>query len=196
EIVFPAAILQAPFFDINADPAVNYGAIGAVIGHEMGHGFDDQGSKSDWAGIQQNWWTDADRARFEIRVKTLGAQYNGFCPLDKVCVNGALTMGENIGDLGGLSMAYTAYKLSLDGKPAPIIDGLTGDQRFFLSWAQVWKSKYRDETLVNQIKSDPHSPGMYRANGPLRNFDPWYAAFDVKPGDKMYLPPEQRVSIW
>ncbi len=196
EIVFPAAILQAPFFDINADPAVNYGAIGAVIGHEMGHGFDDQGSKSDWAGIQQNWWTDEDRARFETRVKALGAQYDAFCPLDKVCVNGALTMGENIGDLGGLSMAYTAYKLSLDGKQAPVIDGLTGDQRFFLAWAQVWKSKYRDETLVNQIKSDPHSPGMYRANGPLRNFDPWYAAFDVKPGDKMYLPPDQRVRIW
>lgn len=196
EIVFPAAILQAPFFDLNADPAVNYGAIGAVIGHEMGHGFDDQGSKSDWAGIQRKWWTDEDRARFETRVTALGAQYNAFCPLDKVCVNGALTMGENIGDLGGLSMAYTAYKLSLDGKPAPVIDGLTGDQRFFLAWAQVWKTKYRDETLVNQIKSDPHSPGMYRANGPLRNFDPWYAAFDVKPGDKLYLPPDQRVRIW
>lgn len=196
EIVFPAAILQAPFFDINADPAVNYGAIGAVIGHEMGHGFDDQGSKSDSEGIQRNWWTDEDRARFETRVKALGAQYDAYCPLDKVCVNGALTMGENIGDLGGLSMAYTAYKLSLNGKPAPVIDGLTGDQRFFLAWAQVWKAKYRDETLVNQIKSDPHSPGMYRANGPLRNFDPWYAAFNVKPGDKMYLPPEQRVRIW
>lgn len=196
EIVFPAAILQAPFFDVNADPAVNYGAIGAVIGHEMGHGFDDQGSKSDWQGIQQNWWTDEDRARFETRVKALGAQYDAFCPLDKVCVNGALTMGENIGDLGGLSMAYTAYHLSLDGKPAPVIDGLTGDQRFFMAWAQVWKAKYRDETLVGQIKSDPHSPAMYRANGPLRNFDAWYAAFNVKPGDKMYLPPEQRVRIW
>ncbi|MGV8923841.1 MAG: M13 family metallopeptidase, partial [Thermomonas sp.] len=193
EIVFPAAILQAPFFDVNADPAVNYGAIGAVIGHEMGHGFDDQGSKSDWEGIQQNWWTDADRARFETRVKALGAQYDAFCPLEKVCVNGALTMGENIGDLGGLSMAYTAYHLSLKGKPAPVIDGLTGDQRFFMAWAQVWKAKYREETLVNQIKSDPHSPAMYRANGPVRNFDPWYAAFNVKPGDKMYLPPEQRV---
>ncbi len=196
EIVFPAAILQAPFFDVNADPAVNYGAIGAVIGHEMGHGFDDQGSKSDWQGIQQNWWTDADRARFETRVKALGAQYDAFCPLEKVCVNGALTMGENIGDLGGLSMAYTAYHLSLKGKPAPVIDGTTGDQRFFMAWAQVWKAKYRDETLVNQIKSDPHSPAMYRANGPLRNFDAWYTAFNVKPGDKMYLPPEQRVRIW
>ena len=196
EIVFPAAILQAPFFDVNADPAVNYGAIGAVIGHEMGHGFDDQGSKSDWAGIQQNWWTDEDRARFETRVKALGAQYDAFCPLEKVCVNGALTMGENIGDLGGLSMAYTAYHLSLKGKPAPVIDGMTGDQRFFMAWAQVWKAKYREETLVNQIKSDPHSPAMYRANGPLRNFDAWYTAFNVKPGDKMYLPPEQRVRIW
>ncbi len=196
EIVFPAAILQAPFFDVNADPAVNYGAIGAVIGHEMGHGFDDQGSKSDWEGIQQNWWTDEDRARFETRVKALGAQYDAFCPLEKVCVNGALTMGENIGDLGGLSMAYTAYHLSLKGKPAPVIDGLTGDQRFFMAWAQVWKAKYREETLVNQIKADPHSPAMYRANGPVRNFDPWYAAFNVKPGDKMYLPPEQRVRIW
>jgi len=196
EIVFPAAILQPPFFDAHADAAVNYGAIGAVIGHEMGHGFDDQGSKSDWQGIQQNWWTDADRANFETRVKALGAQYNQFCPLDKICVNGSLTMGENIGDLGGLSMAYTAYKLSLKGKEAPVIDGLTGDQRFFMAFAQVWKTKYRDEALVNQIKSDPHSPAMYRANGPVRNFDPWYAAFDVKPGDKMYLPPEARVRIW
>ena len=196
EIVFPAAILQPPFFDADADAAVNYGAIGAVIGHEMGHGFDDQGSKSDWQGIQQNWWTDADRANFEARVKALGAQYNRFCPLDKICVNGALTMGENIGDLGGLSMAYTAYHLSLQGKEAPILNGLTGDQRFLLAFAQVWKTKYRDEALVNQIKSDPHSPAMFRANGPVRNFDPWYKAFDVKPGDKLYLPPEERVRIW
>ncbi len=196
EIVFPAAILQAPFFDLNADPAVNYGGIGAVIGHEMGHGFDDQGSKSDFAGIQRNWWTDADRAGFEQRTKALGAQYDAFCPLEGTCVNGALTMGENIGDLGGISMAYTAYKLSLGGKPAPVIDGLTGDQRFFLAWAQIWKGKYRDEALLNLIKTNPHSPVMYRANGPLRNFDPWYQAFGVKPGDAMYLPPEQRVRIW
>ena len=196
EIVFPAGILQPPFFDVNADPAVNYGAIGAVIGHEMGHGFDDQGSKSDFAGIQRNWWTDEDRARFEQLTKALGAQYAAYCPLPGQCVNSALTMGENIGDLGGVSMAYTAYKLSLGGKPAPVIDGLTGDQRFFLSWAQVWKGKYRDEALLNQIKTNTHSPGMYRANGPLRNFDPWYRAFDVKPGDAMYLPPEQRVRIW
>jgi putative endopeptidase len=196
EVVFPAAILQPPFFDVNADPAVNYGGIGAVIGHEMGHGFDDQGSKSDFAGIQRQWWTDADRANFDVKVKNLGAQYNTYCPLPGQCVNGALTMGENIGDLGGLSMAYTAYKLSLNGKPAPVIDGLTGDQRFFLAWAQVWKGLYRDEALVNQLKSDPHSPPNVRINGPVRNLDEWYAAFDVKPGDKLYLPPEQRVRIW
>ena len=196
EIVFPAAILQAPFFDLNADPAVNYGGIGAVIGHEMGHGFDDQGSKSDYAGVQRNWWTDADRAGFEQRTKALGAQYNAFCPLPGQCVNGALTMGENIGDLGGVSMAYTAYQLSLGGKPAPVIDGVSGDQRFFLSWAQVWKSKYRDEALLNLIKTNPHSPGQYRAYGPLRNFDPWYQAFDVKAGDKLYVAPDQRVRIW
>ncbi|GAB3093062.1 M13 family metallopeptidase [Lysobacter terrae] len=196
EIVFPAAILQPPFFDLNADPAVNYGAIGAVIGHEMGHGFDDQGSKSDFAGIQRNWWTDSDRTNFEQRTKALGAQYDGFCPIEGTCVNGALTMGENIGDLGGVSMAYTAYQLSLKGKPAPVIDGLSGDQRFFLAWGQVWKGKYRDEALVNLIKTNPHSPTQYRANGPLRNFDPWYQAFDVKPGDAMYVAPEQRVRIW
>ena len=196
EIVFPAAILQAPFFDLNADPAVNYGGIGAVIGHEMGHGFDDQGSKSDFAGIQRNWWTEADRSNFEKRTTALGAQYDAFCPLEGQCVNGALTMGENLGDLGGISMAYTAYQLSLDGKPAPLIDGVSGDQRFFLAFGQIWKGKYRDEALLNLIKTNPHSPGQYRANGPVRNFDAWYAAFDVKPGDALYLPPEQRVRIW
>jgi putative endopeptidase len=196
EIVFPAAILQPPFFDVNADPAVNYGGIGAVIGHEMGHGFDDQGSKSDADGIQRNWWSDEDRARFDARTKALGAQYNSYCPLPGQCVNGGLTMGENLGDLGGLSMAYTAYQLSLKGKPAPVIGGLTGDQRFYLAWAQVWRGKYRDEALLNLIKTNPHSPSMYRANGPLRNIDAWYKAFNVKPGDAMYLPPEQRVRIW
>jgi putative endopeptidase len=196
EIVFPAGILQPPFFDVNADPAVNYGAIGGVIGHEMGHGFDDQGSKSDYAGIQRNWWTDEDRKRFEARTKALVAQYNAYCPLQGHCVNGQLALGENIGDLGGLSMAYTAYKLSLGGKEAPVIDGLTGDQRFFLAWAQVWKSKYRDEAMINQVKVGPHSPPQYRINGPLRNLDEWYKAFNVKPGDKLYLPPEQRVRIW
>ena len=196
EIVFPAGILQPPFFDVSADPAVNYGAIGGVIGHEMGHGFDDQGSKSDYAGIQRNWWTDEDRARFDTRTKALGAQYATYCPLEGQCVNGQLTMGENIGDLGGLSMAYTAYKLSLKGKEAPVIDGLTGDQRFFLAWAQVWKSKAREETILNRLKTDSHSPPQYRINGPLRNLNEWYKAFDVKPGDKLYLPPEQRVRIW
>ena len=196
EVVFPAAILQAPFFDVNADPAVNYGGIGAVIGHEMGHGFDDQGSKSDFAGIQRKWWSDADRARFETKVSALGKQFDSYCPLPGQCINGKLTMGENIGDLGGLSMAYTAYHLSLHGKPAPVIDGLSGDQRFFLAWAQVWKSKYRDEALVNQMKSDPHSPGMYRISGPLRNLNEWYEAFGVKPGDKLYVAPAERVRIW
>ncbi len=196
EIVFPAAILQPPFFDVNADPAVNYGAIGAVIGHEMGHGFDDQGSKSDHAGIQRNWWTDADRKRFEERTRALGVQYSSYCPLEGHCVNGQLSMGENIGDLGGLSMAYTAYQLSLNGKKAPEIDGLSGDQRFFMAWAQVWKSKYRDEAMINQVKVGPHSPPRYRINGPLRNLNEWYQAFDVKPGDQLYLKPKDRVRIW
>ncbi len=196
EIVFPAAILQPPFFDVHADPAVNYGAIGGVIGHEMGHGFDDQGSKSDYAGIQRNWWTEEDRQRFEERTKALGAQYSKYCPLDGHCVNGQLAMGENIGDLGGLSMAYTAYKLSLGGKEAPVIDGLTGDQRFFLAWAQIWKSKYRDEAMINQVRLGPHSPPQYRINGVVRNLDEWYRAFDVKEGDALYLKPEERVRIW
>jgi predicted metalloendopeptidase len=196
EVVFPAAILQPPFFDVHADAAVNYGAIGAVIGHEMGHGFDDQGSKSDFAGIQRQWWTDEDRARFDVRTKALGAQFSTYCPFEGQCVNGQLTMGENIGDLGGLSMAYTAYHLSLDGKPAPVIDGLTGDQRFFLAWAQVWKAKYRDEATINQIKSDPHSPPQYRINGPVRNLDAWYEAFGVKAGDKLFVPADKRVRIW
>jgi putative endopeptidase len=175
---------------------VNYGGIGAVIGHEMGHGFDDQGSKSDFAGIQRQWWTDEDRARFDARTKALGEQYSKFCPLEGACVNGKLSMGENIGDLGGLSMAYSAYQLSLDGKAAPVIDGLTGDQRFFLAWAQVWKSKYRDEAMLNQVKTGPHSPPQYRINGPVRNLSEWYGAFDVKEGDKLYLAPADRVRVW
>jgi predicted metalloendopeptidase len=196
EIVFPAAILQAPFFDVNADPAVNYGGIGAVIGHEMGHGFDDQGSKSDWAGIQRNWWTDADRANFQKKVDALGAQFDSYCPIEKTCVNGKLTMGENIGDLGGLSMAYTAYHLSLDGKEAPVIDGMTGDQRFFAAWAQVWKSKFRDEALVNLINTNPHSPPQYRINGPMRNLNEWYQAYDVQADSKLFVAPDKRVRIW
>ncbi len=196
EIVFPAAILQPPFFDVNADPAVNYGAIGGVIGHEMAHGFDDQGSRSDWQGIQRNWWTDEDRARFDARTKALVEQFNQFCPLEGHCVNGQLALGENIGDLGGLSMAYTAYRMSLGGQEAPILEGLTGDQRFFLAWAQIWKSKAREEAIINQVRVGPHSPPQFRINGPLRNLDAWYEAFDVQPGDALYLPKEQRVRIW
>ena len=196
EIVFPAAILQAPFFDPNADPAVNYGGIGAVIGHEMGHGFDDQGSKSDGNGEQRNWWTDSDLAAFKERADVLVGQFNEFEPLPGLNVNGQLTLGENIGDLTGLTMAYAAYKKSLKGQEAPIIDGLTGDQRFFLSYGQIWQRKFREEALRNRVKTDPHSPGEYRANGIVRNFDQWYEAFDVQPGDALYLPPEKRVKIW
>ncbi|MGD8325785.1 MAG: M13-type metalloendopeptidase [Sphingomonadales bacterium] len=196
EIVFPAAILQPPFFDVNADPAVNYGGIGAVIGHEIGHGFDDQGSKSDGDGILRNWWTDADLEGFKARTDALVAQYDAFEPLPGEHVNGRLTLGENIGDLGGLTIAYEAYKLSLGGKEAPVIDGYTGDQRFFMSWAQVWRRLYREETLSNRLKTDPHSPSEQRTNGIVRNIDAWYDAFGVGEEDEMYLPPEERVSIW
>jgi len=198
EIVFPAAILQPPFFNLSSDPAVNYGAIGGVIGHEMGHGFDDQGAKSDGTGNLRDWWTPADKAAFKVLQDKLAAQYDAFCPFDqgKTCVNGRLTMGENIGDLGGLSLAYRAYKLSLNGKPAPVIDGYTGDQRFFLAWAQVWRSKVREAQARQYLVTDPHSPPQYRVNGVVRNFDEWYKAFGVKPGDALYLPPEQRVRIW
>ncbi len=196
EIVFPAAILQAPFFDPNADMAVNYGGIGAVIGHEMGHGFDDQGRKSDGTGMLRDWWTETDAKAFDERAAKLGKQYDQFEPLEGHHVNGELTMGENIGDLGGINFAYTAYKLSLKGKEAPVIDGFTGDQRLFMSWAQIWRGKMRDESLINRLTTDPHSPGQYRANGIVRNIDAWYDAFDVKEGDAMYLPPEERVTIW
>lgn len=198
EIVFPAGILQQPFFGLTADPAVNYGGIGAVIGHEMGHGFDDQGSKSDGTGMLRNWWTDADRAAFDKLGDALVAQYNAFCPLGEgqPCVNGRLTLGENIGDLGGLSVAYRAYKMSLNGKEAPVIDGLTGDQRFFLGWAQVWRAQQRPETALQRLRTDPHSPEEYRTNGIVRNFDEWYKAFNVTPDDDLYLPPEQRIRIW
>lgn len=195
EIVFPAAILQAPFFDPNADPAVNYGAIGAVIGHEMGHGFDDQGSKSDANGIQTNWWTDADRAAFEAKTAKLVEQYSAYEPIEGNHVNGQNSLGENIGDVGGIAMAYHAYKLSLNGKEAPVIDGLTGDQRFFLSWAQVWREKRTEESMLNQLRAGTHAPGRYRALAP-RNHDAWYEAFDVKPDHALYLAPEDRVSIW
>ena len=198
EIVFPAAILQQPFFGLTADAAVNYGGIGGVIGHEMGHGFDDQGSKSDGTGMLRNWWTDADRSAFDSLTDALVAQYDAFCPLDdgETCVNGRLTLGENIGDLGGLSLAYRAYKLSLGGKEDKVIDGLTGDQRFFLAWAQVWRSAQREESLRQRLRTDPHSPEEYRVNGIVRNMDEWYKAFNVTPDDALYLPPEQRVHIW
>jgi putative endopeptidase len=198
EIVFPAAILQPPFFNLSADPAVNYGAIGAVIGHEMGHGFDDQGAKSDGAGNLRDWWTPQDKAAFEALTGKLVGQYDAFCPFDegKTCVNGQLTLGENIGDLGGLSLAYRAYHLSLHGREAPVIDGYTGDQRFFLAFAQIWRGKVREQMARQFLVTDPHSPPEYRVNGIVRNFDEWYRAFDVQPGDKLYLPPDQRIRIW
>ncbi|MXO86707.1 M13 family peptidase [Altererythrobacter aurantiacus] len=198
EIVFPAAILQQPFFGPNADPAVNYGGIGAVIGHEMGHGFDDQGAKYDATGTLRNWWAESDLEKFTELGNMLAEQYDSYCPYDEgeTCVNGRFTLGENIGDVGGLSMAYRAYRLSLDGKEAPVIDGLTGDQRFFLAWAQVWRSMQREETGRQRLLTDPHSPETYRVNGAVRNHDAWYKAFNVTPDDELYLPPEERVSIW
>ena len=196
EIVFPASILQPPFFDMRADDAVNYGAIGAVIGHEIGHGFDDKGSQSDGDGNLRDWWTAEDRAAFKARTDKLVKQFNGYAPLPGYNVNGELTLGENIGDNAGLSIGYKAYKLSLAGKPAPVIDGLTGDQRFFMGFGQVWRSKMREAQQINQVKTDPHSPGQFRANGTVSNMPEFYEAFNVKPGDKMYLPPEDRVIIW
>ena len=196
EIVFPAAILQPPFFDAEAEAAVNYGAIGGVIGHEMGHGFDDQGAKSDAKGVLRTWWAPADVDAFQKSTQVLVDQYSTFEPLPGIKVNGKLTLGENIGDIGGMNVAYEAYKLSLEGKPAEVISGYTGDQRFFLGWGQVWRTLYRDAALRNQVMSDPHSPGMYRVNGVVRNIDAWYGAFGVKEGDALYLPPEKRVRIW
>jgi putative endopeptidase len=166
------------------------------MGHEIGHGFDDQGSKYTGHGALENWWTDADRANFETRVTALGAQYDSYEGLPGLHVNGRLTMGENIGDLSGLSIALRAYHLALGGKPAPVLDGFTGDQRFFLAIAQVWRGKYRDGAMRQQVLSNPHSPPHWRVVGPTRNIDAWYAAFDVKPGDRYYLPPDQRVRIW
>ena len=196
QITFPAAILQPPFFDPNADPAVNYGAIGAVIGHEMGHGFDDQGREFDETGKIRNWWTPETNKKFVEQTKRFGAQYNAFCPLEGVCVNGQLTMGENIGDLGGLEMTYTAYKLSLGGKDTPVLDGFTGDQRFFLAHAQVWRAIQRDDDLRNLVLTNPHAPPAARGTIPERNMDAWYAAFGVKEGDKLFIKAEERVRIW
>ncbi len=196
QITFPAAILQPPFFDLEADEAVNYGAIGAVIGHEIGHGFDDKGSTFDGDGALRNWWTDEDRDEFEKRTGTLVDQFDAYKVFDDLHVNGEFTLGENIGDLGGLSIALKAYKMSLNGAEAPIIDGYTGEQRVFLGWAQVWRRKYRDEELRRRIAVDPHSPAEFRVNGIVRNVPEFYTAFDVKEGDALYLPPDERVKIW
>ncbi len=198
EIVFPAAILQPPFFDPKADMAVNYGGIGGVIGHEITHGFDDQGRKSDGDGVLRDWWAPEDAAKFEVQAAKLGAQYEAFnLPgLPGLHIIGRLTMGENIGDLGGILLGLDAYHISLNGKPAPVIDGFTGDQRVFLGWAQVWRTIQRTDALRQQVTTDPHSPGMIRAFAPLRNVDAWYAAFDVKEGDANYVKPEDRVRIW
>jgi putative endopeptidase len=196
EIVFPAAILQPPFFGPNADMAINYGGIGGVIGHEMTHGFDDQGRKSDGHGVLADWWQPQDAERFRAEAAKLGAQYDGYAVAPGVNVKGGLTMGENIADLGGILLALDAYRASLHGAPAPVLDGTTGDQRVFLGWAQVWRSKSRPDALKRQTTSDPHAPAQFRVDGPLRNVDAWYDAFGVKPGDRLYLRPEERVRIW
>ena len=200
QITFPAGILQAPFFDPDADPAINYGAIGAVIGHEIGHGFDDQGRRYDAEGRLRDWWTAETNERFIERSDGLVAQYNEFCPFEELCVNGRLALGENIGDLGGMQMAYTAWRnyveANYEGGEAPVIDGFTGDQRFFLAWAQVWRTMYRDDALRAQLVNGPHSPGMYRINGVVRNIDAWYDAFGVTEEHELYIAPEDRVSIW
>ena len=196
EIVFPAAILQPPFFNAAADDAVNYGGIVAVIGHEIGHGFDDSGSQSDAMGNLRNWWTAEDRAAFSAKTKVLISQYDAISPLPGYNINGSLTLGENIGDNSGLAVAYKAYRRSLGGKTSPVIDGFSGEQRVFLGWAQVWRGKARDDALIVLLKTDSHSPGEARGNATLKNQPGFYEAFNVKAGDKMYLPPEQRVTIW
>jgi len=196
EIIFPAAILQPPFFDLNAEDAINYGAIGAGIGHEIGHGFDDKGSAFDGDGVLRNWWTDEDRAEFEKRTGKLVEQYNAFQAFDDLSVNGEFTLGENIGDLGGISIGLLAYQMSLEGAESPVIDGFTGVQRVFLGFGQIWNGKYRDEALRLLIATNPHAPGRYRANGPVRNLPEFYEAFDVKESDALYLAPEERVKIW
>ena len=196
EIVFPAAMLQPPFFDVTVDDALNYGAIGSVIGHEISHGFDDQGRRYDGHGNLNDWWAPADNEEFTNRAKQFGAQYEASSPLPGTHVNSGLTMGENIADLAGVAMAHRAYKISLKGKPAPVIDGYTGDQRFFIGWAQGWARKYRDDELRRRLLTDPHSPSEYRTNIIVSDLPEFYAAFDVKPGDKMYRAPAERVKIW
>lgn len=196
EIVFPAAILQPPFFDAKVENAANYGGIGAVIGHEIGHGFDDQGSTFDGDGVLRNWWTPSDLAAFKQKTGALVAQYNDFKVFPDLNVNGEFTQGENIGDLGGLSIAIKAYKMSLEGKASPVLDGFTGEQRVLLGWAQCWLDKTREEALRNQIATDPHSPAKFRVNGVVRNIPEFYTAFNIQPTDSLYLAPEKRVKIW
>ena len=196
DIVFPAGILQPPIFDAHADPAMNYGAVGGVIGHELTHGFDDEGRKIDADGALRDWWTAEDAKAFEARAQQLGAQYSAFEPLPGLHINGELTMGENIADLGGLTLALDAYHESLHGKPAPVLDGFSGDQRVFLGWAQAWRGKVRDDAVRRQVVSDPHSPRQFRVNGPVRNLDAWYELFGVKPTEKLYIAPDARVRIW
>ncbi|WP_396184940.1 M13 family metallopeptidase [Flavobacterium sp.] len=196
EIVFPAAILQPPFFDLKAEDAINYGGIGAVIGHEIGHGFDDQGSTFDGDGVMRNWWTPKDLAAFKLKTGALVAQYSAFKVFPDLNLNGEFTLGENIGDLGGLSIAIKAYKMSLDGKESPVLDGFTGEQRVFIGWGQSWLDKTREEALRNQVASDEHSPAKFRVNGVVRNIPEFYSAFNIKPTDSLYLAPEKRVKIW
>jgi len=196
EIVFPAAILQPPFFNAAADDAVNYGAIGAVIGHEIGHGFDDQGSKYDGDGNLVSWWTQDDRRKFEAKTRQLIRQYSKYEPVPGFRVNGELTVGENLADLGGVTIAYQAYQLSLGSKPAPVMDGLTGDQRFFMGWAQAWRTKYREQSLINMVKTDPHSPAQYRCNGVLSNLPAFHEAFGIGEGDAMFKSADERVKVW
>ncbi len=196
EVVFPAGILQPPFFNMKADDAVNYGAIGSVIGHEITHGFDDQGSKSDGDGNLRNWWTAQDRKNFEKRAEKLVKQYSSYVVLDTMHLNGKLTLGENIADLGGVTISYHAYHRALKGKPAPVLDGFTGDQRFFIGWAQIWKRKYRKDELRRRLLTDPHSPSRFRVNGVVVNVPEFYTAFHVTPKDSLYLPPDKRVKIW
>ncbi|MCA1585349.1 MAG: M13 family metallopeptidase, partial [Acidobacteria bacterium] len=196
EIVFPAAILQPPFFDPQAEDAVNYGAIGGVIGHEMGHGFDDQGRRYDGNGRLRDWWTAQDAEEYTKRAKLLVEQYNQFEPLPGLKVNGELTLGENIGDLTGIVIAHRAYLLSLDDKPGPTIDGISADGRFYMGWAQAWRSKERDDSLRQQVLTNPHAPERYRANGPVRNVPEFYSVFGLEESDRLFLAPDKRVKIW
>ena len=198
QITVPAAILQPPFFDANADPAVNYAETGATtLGHEMGHGFDDQGRQYDPQGRLRDWWTKATAAKYTVKADKLAAQFDQYEPLPGVHIKGKLTLGENLADLGGIETAYAAYRryVSRHGEP-PVIDGFTGDQRFFIAYAQAWQGKRREGSLRQQLLSNPHSPEQYRVDGIVRNFDPWYKAFNVQPGDKLYLPPQERVHVW